>query len=290
MPHGRKKRKNKRRIVVSSTQQIKIIILQLVVLYLLFFEAGCSVTSVKKTAYDNNGFHFENIHLPYIPDSTFYIYNPTGRYSVYYDTIHRQAAWVAYILTSGDVKSKNYSRKNKFIVDNLIVEKGWPYSTTHDYTKTGYDRGHLLPSADRTIDQKENDATFVMSNISPQHPTLNRKIWNALEQDIRKIALKYDSLYIVTGPDLNLVMERIGKNEVSVTERFFKTLLVKCDGEYHTVSFVIPNNSDISGTHWDYICTVREAEQLLGYDFFHNLLVSLQEKIETAFDIKVWTP
>ncbi|MCC8088374.1 MAG: DNA/RNA non-specific endonuclease [Rikenellaceae bacterium] len=273
--------------------QIKIICIQVAVLYFLLFEAGCSVSTVIKNTDDADtvfNFHGQGLELPAIADSTFLLYNHTGRYTVYYDTMHRQAAWVAYVLTSGDVRKKDAVRKKRFVPDSVIVRKGWPYAVTNDYSGSGYDRGHLLPSADRTGSQNENNATFYRSNISPQHPDLNRKIWNKLEQDIRKLALKYDTLYIVTGPELKNDLKKIGINGVGVPENFFKVLLVKSAGRYYSVGFVIPNREKIHGSYWDYSMSVREAEWLLGYDFFNNLPLDLQEQAETAISMDIWRP
>jgi hypothetical protein len=50
-----------------------------------------------------------------------------------------------------------------------------------DYAGAGFDRGHLCPSADRTSSAADNSATFLMSNMIPQAPNLNRNTWENLE-------------------------------------------------------------------------------------------------------------
>ncbi|CAG0911930.1 unnamed protein product, partial [Cyprideis torosa] len=51
-----------------------------------------------------------------------------------------------------------------------------------DYVGSGYDRGHLIASADRRSSGVLNSETFLLSNMSPQHPRLNRGLWKTLEE------------------------------------------------------------------------------------------------------------
>ncbi len=40
----------------------------------------------------------------------------------------------------------------------------------NNYRGTGYDRGHFVPSGDRTNTPEQNTATFMLTNIIPQTP------------------------------------------------------------------------------------------------------------------------
>lgn len=68
-----------------------------------------------------------------------------------------------------------------------VVARGWPTAVDRDYAGSGFDRGHLLPSADRDDSRAENDATFYLSNVSPQYPKLNRNQWRLLEEQVRPL-------------------------------------------------------------------------------------------------------
>lgn len=63
------------------------------------------------------------------------------------------------------------------------------YVRSSFYTNSGYDRGHLLPAADRSFDLGVMRSTFVMSNVAPQTPRLNRGKWSMAEKDVRNLAM-----------------------------------------------------------------------------------------------------
>jgi endonuclease G len=75
----------------------------------------------------------------------------------------------------------------------------------------GYDRGHLAPSADRTRNEADNSSTFLMTNMMPQVPELNRGVWGDLEEYCRSLVQQGKELYIVAGPVRS--QSAIGKKE-----------------------------------------------------------------------------
>src|SRR5690606_37019502 len=95
----------------------------------------------------------------------------------------------------------------------------------YDYKGSGYTKGHLVPSADRAWNRKVNEETFLMSNISPQAYHFNGGVWRELEENVRDWARENDRLFIVTGPVIGQSRERIGSNQVTVPEAFFKAIL-----------------------------------------------------------------
>src|SRR6266498_5969882 len=67
-----------------------------------------------------------------------------------------------------------------------------------DYSGSGFDRGHMCPSADRTSTIEDNSATFLMTNMVPQGPGNNQGPWAALENSLRTF-LPDNELYILSG-------------------------------------------------------------------------------------------
>jgi endonuclease G len=67
-----------------------------------------------------------------------------------------------------------------------------------DYRRSGYDRGHLAPSADMPDDDAQQES-FSLANMVPQDPSLNRGPWADLEADVRSLARRRDAIYVVTG-------------------------------------------------------------------------------------------
>lgn len=67
----------------------------------------------------------------------------------------------------------------------------------YDYRGSGYDRGHLAPSGDMGTAQADSE-TFLLTNIVPQDPQLNRNLWAAVEKAVRALA-RHRSVFVVTG-------------------------------------------------------------------------------------------
>src|SRR5712671_4159000 len=106
--------------------------------------------------------------------------------------------WASWDLTSADVGS---SGRGSFHTDTTLPA-GFYEVTTGDYTGSGYDRGHLCPSADRTDNTTDNDLVFYMSNIMPQNPDNNQGPWEVLETYCRTLASSGNELLITCGPSI----------------------------------------------------------------------------------------
>ena len=95
-------------------------------------------------------------------------------YTLSYNEQYEQADWVMYRLSGDSLKGDKFRRKNDFRKDTLITTES---ATLNDYKRSGYDRGHLCPAADRSWSETALSETFYMSNMSPQKPRFNRGIW-----------------------------------------------------------------------------------------------------------------
>lgn len=91
----------------------------------------------------------------------------------------------------------DYSRINNFREDDRVPEHC--RQQLDHYTGSGYDRGHLAPSADLRT-QYENSASFLLSNMSPQLPQFNRVVWSQLEKSIREKAIDQHRAWCMSGP------------------------------------------------------------------------------------------
>ena len=167
-------------------------------------------------------------------------------YSVSYNHLFRQANWGAYQLTKMET-IKVIDRSDKFKPDPLI--KGTDNAI--DYKGSGYDRGHLAPSADMTFSKSTMEESFYFSNMSPQNPSFNRGIWNNLEEQVRVWAKEYDSLYIVVGPILNDSLPKIGVHKVAIPKYYFKVILDNRKGHQKAIGFIMENkNSTLPIQHF----------------------------------------
>ena len=122
-------------------------------------------------------------------------------YSFCFDKEKHCSIWVAYPLHS--CYMGNVSRDDDWKYDPYWVEDTYEPDVSGTYranssTASTHDRGHHLPSEDRTKSSADNLTTFYGTNVTPQLAGLNRGKWKSLEADVRKWA-NNDTLYVVTG-------------------------------------------------------------------------------------------
>ena len=206
-------------------------------------------------------------------------------YALSYNEQYEQPDWVAYVLTEEELNTNNTSRTEDFREDPAITTGS---AHLDDYRNSGYDRGHLCPSADRTATVSENSETFYLSNMSPQIHRFNAGLWLKAEGAVRDAARQYGTLYVVTGPVFSENMKTIGSCEVAVPERFYKVLLAS-DGKggWTAIGLVCPQEYE-QGNLRPYLCSVNDVERLTGLDFFPSLDDSIEEKVEGAYSISNW--
>lgn len=207
-------------------------------------------------------------------------------YTVSYNSDYRIANWVAYELTGKEAKSKKTERSNKFVPDPMV--KG-ASAMNEDYTRTGYDRGHLAPAGDMKWSAKAMRESFYLSNICPQKPGLNRGIWKELEEQSRLWAMDNGALLIVTGPVMASDMKRMGKNQVSVPKTFYKVICMRVGDEYKAIGFLL-DNKDYGKTSLQSLgIPVDSVEKVTGIDFFPFLPDAVEKKMEASVDRSAWS-
>lgn len=184
--------------------------------------------------------------------------------------------WVAWELTAQEAAGGN-AEKGNFAPDKSV--RGCP--TLADYKGSGYDRGHMTPSADMKWSIKGRSDCYYLTNMCPQDHNFNANIWGHLEKSCRSWAIRDSSIIIITGPILaDGVTKRIGRNGVAVPKRFFKVLLEPYHDPIRATGFIFPNG-DAPGGAQTHIVTVDEVERATGFDFFAALPDSLEEAIES---------
>jgi len=143
-------------------------------------------------------------------------------YSICYDYKMKGAKYVAYELDGKLVNKLNIKKRSSFYSEkNLPIQYR---SYTKDYTKTGYDRGHLANDASFDWSEKSVRKTYSMANIVPQKPMLNRKVWIKAEKLERKIASSLGFATVINGVIYPNNPKRIGKNKVAVPSAFWKMI------------------------------------------------------------------
>jgi endonuclease G len=216
----------------------------------------------------------------YYPRSVF-TFERTG-YTMSYDGRMRGANWVYERLTPESVSSDVANRKGVcFREDEEIPD--FLRSTNEDFQDSGYDRGHLCPADDCKGSREAMLDSFLLSNVSPQVPDLNRGIWRRLESHVRQLTMRGKAVHVYTAP-LFLPEERdgkrfvhyqvIGKHDVAVPTHFAKIALV--EGENQPLVYILPNDQiSKSASIDDFRTTIEKVERLAGMvfprlDLLHN--------------------
>lgn len=195
-------------------------------------------------------------------------------YQLSYSNEHEQAEWVYYKLSKKLIDGKA-ERTDRFVADPDVIDET---ALSDDYTNTGFDRGHLLPAADMKVSQKAMQETFYMSNISPQLPEFNRKIWKKLEKKVREFVKDKGSLYVITGPVLEKGLPTIDKN-VSIPQMYYKILVHKHGENIETISFLLPHEESKKELS-EFIVSVDDIEKVTGIDFFKQLDSEVEQSLE----------
>jgi len=204
-------------------------------------------------------------------------------YTLSYNCTYRIANWVIYELTSEETESK-VKRKNRFIGDPFLDSC---QVSPNDYLRTGFDKGHLAPSADMCWSQQTMEESFYMTNMAPQKPGFNRGIWKNLEDKTRDWAIENRMIVVISGPVLSDNLKTIGKSKVTVPKYFFKVIVDLAGAEIKGIAFVMPNKPSKSDIQ-SFAVSIDRVEQLTGLDFFFQLPENAQSVIESDFDLNSW--
>lgn len=241
------------------------------VLLLTVAFVGCEKNSIP--SYSTNYPIFENPTGASINFKDDYLL-PKRQYIVGYNASRLTANWVSWTIDRTDLGSSD--RQNDFRPDTSLPV-GWYQVKTSDYTNSGFDRGHLCPSADRTASEEDNSATFLMTNIVPQSPRLNRFVWANLEEYCRDLVRAGYFVNVLAGVYGREGEGSLGKKEtlpagVVVPERMYKLVIAVPAGSNWTapesIHFVadFPNQeASVQRKDWvRYLTSFEELEKRMG--------------------------
>lgn len=236
-----------------------------------------------------------DIHLPFGNPSgaTNSLENPKNyllekpQYVLSYNRDKGIANWVSWQLNKSWLG--NIERQDDFRPDDSLPEE-WYRVGENDYRGSGFDRGHLTPSGDRTAKETSNSATFLMTNIIPQSPRNNRETWRELEQYSRELVKQGKELYIIAGGYGS--RGTIAKGKVTIPRRTWKIILVLEPGagirsinKNTRVIAVDMQNTERISTDWKrYRVSVDKIEAATNYDFFSKIPKDVQDAIESRVD------
>jgi endonuclease G len=221
------------------------------------------------------------------------------QFALAYNNSLGTAAWVSWHLNADWLG--NAERCDCFLPDPDLPP-GFFTAYTWDYSGSGFDRGHLCPSADRDLNDADNAATFLLTNIMPQAPQLNQGIWAELEDYARALVADGNELYILAGGygsggtgSLGGTTTTLANGSITVPARYWKVMLVlpnddapdipRITSDTRVIAVDIPNTQAASALPWgQYRTSVDAIEAATGLNFFTRIPTTVQNDLEGGVD------
>lgn len=171
--------------------------------------------------------------------------------------------WTAHTIVPSDSVAC-LPREDSFAPD-LSLPKG-KRAELEDYRKSGYDQGHMVSNADLSFSEIAQKESFLLSNMSPQLPGLNRGPWKHLETATRAWAWTSKSnISVIAGNIWDANSKTIGPNKVVVPDQLFKIVIVH--NTKQSYAFLFPNREALGGNFQSFQTTTAELEKVTGFTF-----------------------
>jgi DNA/RNA endonuclease G (NUC1) len=208
-----------------------------------------------------------------------------------YNDNRRQVNWASWHYTPGDTGSSG--RSGSFFQDTSLPPGFYQVLTT-DYSGSGYDRGHMCPSGDRTASVPINEETFLMSNMIPQAPDNNQGLWANLETYSRAIAASNEVL-VICGPEGFGSAVTASSGQIPIASNVWKIIVAVPLGGGSTISRItnntrviavnIPNIQGIRTDPWqNHMTSVNQLQTNTGFNFFTTLNTNLATVLRAKVD------
>jgi endonuclease G, mitochondrial len=200
--------------------------------------------------------------------------------------------WASWDLTATDIGSSG--RSPSFFTDTTLPS-GFYQVSPNDYSGSGYDRGHMCPSADRTDNDADNALVFYMSNIIPQDPANNQGVWANFEDYCRTLAQNDgDEVLIICGPSgfdggritpsLAVAIPNYTWKIAVVVPPGAGTALSRITAMTRVICLKIPNSNGVSTAWQNYITSAAQIEVDTGFTFFTALSPEIASVLRNEVD------
>lgn len=242
-------------------------------------------------------------------------------YSICYDTGKLVPHWVAYPLHNCYIG--NSGRTNEWSFDDayytynpstgnydkkyIYTDPVIPQTLQQNIEAGGYqgngDRGHMLPSASRTIDYNTNAQTFYATNMMPQYSQFNQGVWATLENDVRGWRCA-DTLFVVTGTlfESGSYQFTARGRKITSPSHAFKLVLrtkggnsgkniadISSADELKCIGFLFENSAKGANTSIRAAAvSVTEIEERSGFVFFRNLDPKIADEVKAQKNLNDW--
>lgn len=196
--------------------------------------------------------------------------------------------WVVYSLKPVSANTPLLKRPSHFSVDKRAGNQ----VKHEEYNKSGYDRGHLAPNyaISALYGKQAQLETFLMTNISPQKPNLNRKLWQRLEEvEVKYFTQLAPTIWVTTGSIFDEQIETLKTaRNVEIPDAFYKIYAMQTGGKTYLLAFLMPQTVKGNEPLDRYLVTVDKIEELSGLDFFHELPDDEENALESTLNTAPW--
>ncbi|HEU4728588.1 MAG TPA: DNA/RNA non-specific endonuclease [Kofleriaceae bacterium] len=215
-----------------------------------------------------------------------------SEYVISYNSGRKVPNWVSWELNTSYLGSVD--RQDDFRPDDTLPAT-LPQASLADYSGSGYDRGHMCPSADRTLTTTANSQTFYLTNMVPQAANNNRGPWADLENDLRALAQSGKELFIIAGGTFSASSNKIGSGVV-VPDMTFKVVVVldavgqgpaNVTTSTRVIGVMMPNENTLISASADwhtFRVSVDAIEAATGDDFLSDVDPAVQAVVEARVD------
>ena len=205
-------------------------------------------------------------------------------FTVCYSPELRHPLWVAVKVHNG--KRQEQTSRPSFKKDSHATNSPSP----NDYAKTGYDRGHMAPNRAITTcyGRAAQRETFLLSNICPQKPGLNRGPWRKMEHMITDIwPEKYGDIYIISGAHTAGKSRKL-KSDINIPDGFYKIIIAQHKGRLYAQAVYMKQESGFGAFPRTKLVSIDEIEKMTGLDFLSALPPEVEKKLEANRATRLW--
>ncbi len=190
-------------------------------------------------------------------------------FAVLHSGVTRTPLYAAEHLTREQVQAAHgLERNNRFHPDPSLPRD--ERAELSDYSRSGFDRGHMAPSGDMPDPESQNES-FSLANMIPQAPENNRGLWSDIEAAIRTLANRQGNLYVITGPIYTGDRLQRLKSRVLVPTSLFKAVYDPTTGQ--AAAYYAPN---AEGDSWSAL-SILQLQEITGIDVFPSLSRTVKE-------------
>lgn len=207
-----------------------------------------------------------------------------------YSDLRGNPLWVEYALTPVKKSAPTLKRPGRFEADWRGINR-----ISHDsYQQSGYDRGHMAPNyAMSHLYGKQGQAdSFLMTNITPQKPKLNQRVWQRLEEvEINYFAKTFGKVWVITGPVFSGTVERLPSAwTVEIPDAFYKIYITEATPNKKPIAlaFLIPQTVKGKEPLSQFVTSIDNIETQTGLDFFSELDDRIEVPLEATKQPLPW--